>query len=83
VFSQKAFKDFAAENLVLMMADFPKSKKLPESVQSQNQTLMEKFGVEGFPTVLLLKGDGTKIAETGYQEGGAEEYVKHLRSLIQ
>jgi protein disulfide-isomerase len=83
VFSQKAFKNFAAENLVLMMADFPRSKKLPESIKSQNQTLMARFGVEGFPTVLLLNGDGTKIAETGYQEGGAEEYVKHLRSLIQ
>lgn len=83
VFSQKAFKDFAAEKLVLMIADFPRSKKIPESLQTQNRTLAEKFGVQGFPTVLLLKGDGTKIAETGYQEGGAEEYVKHLRSLIQ
>ncbi|MDM7924881.1 MAG: thioredoxin family protein [bacterium] len=82
VFSQKAFKDFAAANLVLMMADFPRTKKLPENVKSQNQTLAERFGVQGFPTIVLLKGDGTKIGETGYQPGGAEAYVGHLKSLI-
>ncbi len=83
VFSQKAFKDFAETSLVLMIADFPRSKKLPESVKSQNQTLAERFGVQGFPTVILLNGDGTKIGETGYQAGGADAYVRHLKSMIQ
>ncbi len=82
VFRQKAFKDFADANLVLMMADFPRSKKIPENLQSQNQTLAERFGVQGFPTVILLKSDGSKIGQTGYQPGGAEAYVRHLRELI-
>ncbi|MBN2200950.1 thioredoxin family protein [bacterium] len=82
VFSQKAFKDFADANLVLMIADFPRSKKLPESLQLQNQTLAERFGVQGLPTILLLRGDGTKIGQTGYQPGGAEAYVRHLKELI-
>jgi len=44
--------------------------------------LSKKFGVQGYPTVLLLDADGNKIGETGYQEGGAAKYVEHLKELL-
>lgn len=83
VFSQKEFKDYAKDNLVLVMADFPRDKsKQSEDVQKQNQKLMDEFKVRGFPTVFILSPDGKTIAKTGYQDGGAAAYVEHIKKLI-
>ncbi len=82
VFSKNDFKKYARANLVLFVADFPRGTKLPKKEAAQNKELMEKYGVQGFPTVLLVDATGKEIARTGYKEGGAEEYVKHLQELL-
>jgi thioredoxin-related protein len=82
VFSQDAFKAYANENLVLFLADFPNSKPQPEEVKVQNDALTKTYGVRGFPTVLLLDAGGNVLARTGYQSGGADPYVEHIRDLL-
>lgn len=82
VFSQQAFKDYAKDNLILVLADFPRSKKLPENVSKQNEALAEKYNVMGFPTVLLLDAKESILGRTGYKQGGAEAYVAHLKELL-
>lgn len=42
---------------------------------------MKKYGIDGFPTALILDGDGNKIGETGYRKGGAAQYVAHLLDI--
>ncbi|MEI7927768.1 MAG: thioredoxin family protein [Verrucomicrobiales bacterium] len=82
VFSQKEFKEYAKDNVVLLKLDFPHEKHQTSKIKSQNEALSKKFGVQGYPTVLLLDADGNKIGETGYQEGGAAKYVEHLKELL-
>lgn len=83
VFQQQAFKDFADDNLVLMLADFPRDKsKQGAEVQKQNEKLAKEFGVRGFPTVFVLAPDGSVVGKTGYQKGGPEAYVEHIKQLI-
>jgi thioredoxin-related protein len=83
VFSQSAFKQYAKDNLVLVLADFPSDKsKQSAAVQKQNDELAKKFGVKGFPTVFLLNSEGKPLAKTGYQAGGPEAYVEHIKKLI-
>jgi len=82
VFQQKEFKSFAENKLVLFLADFPRSVSQPQGLKQQNEMLMEKYGVEGFPTILLLDAKGRVLAQTGYQHGGAAAYVKHLEELL-
>jgi protein disulfide-isomerase len=82
VFSQDAFKDYAKDNVVLFLADFPNSKPQPEKMKAQNRALAEKYGIEGFPTVLLLDADGKVLGRTGYQSGGAKAYIEHINGLI-
>jgi tetratricopeptide (TPR) repeat protein len=43
--------------------------------------MSQHYGVQGFPTVLILDPQGRAYARTGYQEGGAEGYLKHLGEL--
>lgn len=82
VFSQENFKEYAKKNLVLLTLDFPKKKTLPSWEQNQNQKLAQKYGVKGFPTVLLLDNNEKLLFQTGYQRGGAENYIKHLKKNI-
>lgn len=67
---------------MLFLADFPREKELPVEVKTQNAQLQKTYGVEGFPTVLLLDADGKVIAQTGYRRGGAAAYVDHLEKLL-
>ncbi|MES2981336.1 MAG: thioredoxin family protein [Verrucomicrobiota bacterium] len=83
VFSQKAFQDYAKENLVLVEVDFPKKKEQTAELKEQNKKLDKEYGVEGYPTLYLLDATGKKLTEDiGYREGGPEKYVEHLKSLI-
>jgi protein disulfide-isomerase len=82
VFSQDAFKTWAEDNLVLLLVDSPRSKEIDEAVVEQNNVLKTKYDIRGFPTVILLNPKGEVAAQTGYQYGGAEKYVEHLKELI-
>jgi len=81
VFSKPAFKTYAKEHLILVLLDFPRQKEQPKEVAAQNKKLAEQYGVRGFPTVLLLDKAGKEVARTGYQPGGAEAYIKHIKEL--
>lgn len=82
VFSKEAFKAYAKDNLVLMLADFPQAKPQDEAVKAQNEKLQKEFAVEGYPTVILVDAEGKKIGQTGYQAGGPEKYVEALKELL-
>jgi len=82
VFKTDAFKEYATESIVLMEADFPKRKALPEALKQQNRKLAGDYGVQGFPTVAILNHKGDLVALTGYQRGGAVKYIEHVKSLI-
>lgn len=82
VFSKEAFKDYAAKNLILVEIDFPRQKAQSDKLKAQNRALAEKYGVRGFPTILLLDADGEVIKKTGYRRGGAEKYVEHLKGIL-
>jgi len=82
IFSQKKFLDFADKNFILLMLDFPRKKQLPANLQKQNMELYEKYGVKGFPTVLILDSKGKVIEQTGYMDGGPDAYIKMLQEII-
>ncbi len=82
VFSKKEFKDYAKDNLVLALVDFPRRKELSKKDKERNDALAKKHGVRGFPTVLVLSPDGEVVGKTGYQRGGPEAYVKHIQAFI-
>ncbi len=82
VFSQDDFINYAKNNLVLVKIDFPENIPQTQATKYYNDQLAQQFDVKGYPTIILLKSDGTPIAATGYQEGGAAAYVQHLQSLL-
>ena len=82
VFTQKEFIRYAKNDLVLLKLDFPQRKKISEAQQKQNMELAQKFGIRGFPTIVIVDAEGKEIARTGYRSGGDKKYVKHLKELL-
>ncbi|HAV14271.1 MAG TPA: thioredoxin family protein [Opitutae bacterium] len=83
VFSQDEFKAYANDSLILVELDFPRdSSSLPAGVAEQNEALAEKYGIRGFPTILILSPEGELVEKTGYQRGGAAAYVEHIKEIV-
>ena len=83
VFDTEAFRAGAKDRFVLVMIDSPRDKSLlSDAAKEKNPALVEKYGIEGFPSVLVLDGDGTKLYQTGYQRGGPEAYLAMLEREI-
>lgn len=82
VFAKQEFIEFANKNFVMFKADFPSEAKQLDFVRKQNEKLAAKYNCEGYPTVMIMDQDGKVLAETGYQNGGPVNYVKHLKKLM-
>ena len=82
VLSTPEFMDYAKNNLVLVDVDFPKHKELPKAQKDANDALAQKYGVEGFPTVIVLNSDGKEIKKSsGYDGQTGKEFVAELKKL--
>lgn len=77
--STKQFAEYAKKNFVLVEADFPIKKRQSETLKKANQELKDLYGVEGFPTLVILDSEGKKLgAEEGYDGGGTKALIKEL-----
>ncbi|MAF65548.1 MAG: hypothetical protein CMJ84_07805 [Planctomycetes bacterium] len=83
VFSHEAFLVEARKDFVLVALDFPRGDEAKAAVPNpeRNDELREKYGIRGYPSCLLMTADGDVYAQTGYQKGGPEKYIEHLREL--
>jgi protein disulfide-isomerase len=82
VFSQSEFIDYAEENLICVLLDFPRTKPQSDEQKAANRALAERYGIEGFPTVLILNPEGKVVERTGYQPGGPGPYVEMIKGAI-
>jgi thioredoxin-related protein len=82
ILSKSEFKDYANKNLVLMEVDFPRTKAQSDAVKRQNQELAQQYQVQGFPTLVVLNGDGRKVWEyEGYFPDGPQAFIAALEKL--
>ncbi|MCK6447913.1 MAG: thioredoxin family protein [Planctomycetes bacterium] len=83
VFSKSEFLDAVQKDYVLVSLDFPRAEEVKKKVPNpqRNDELAQKYGIQGFPTVLLMTVDGEVFAQTGYQAGGPVKYVESLASM--
>lgn len=80
ILSKDAFKSFAESSLILVNADFPRKTKLPEAQQEHNNALARKFGVQVFPTVVLVDKNGNVLDKiVGFPRGGVEGFIASIK----
>jgi thioredoxin-related protein len=83
VFSKAEFNDAAVKNFVLVKFDFPQNKELPPETVKQNEEWQGRFGVSGFPTVILVDQSQLPFGVLGFEEGGPTNYLKRLDDFRQ
>jgi len=78
------FETYAAKNLVLVRADFPRNKshQLPADQIKRNEQLADKYNPEGkFPFTLLVNDQG-KILRTwdGFPDNTPAQFVANIQT---
>ncbi len=63
-----------------MTADFPQEHPQSDALKQQNQQLMQKYAVQGFPTVVVVAADGSQKGSEGYEPGGAQSWIDAITS---
>jgi thioredoxin-related protein len=82
ILSKPQFKDYANKNLVLLEIDFPRAKPQSATLREQNVRLAQEYQIEGFPTIVILNGDGRKVWRyDGYFPDGADAFIAELEKL--
>ena len=62
--------------------DFPQRKEQSENLKKANEALSKKYNIEGFPTVIVLNGEGKELNRTvGFGGQSANEIIADLQKL--
>lgn len=83
VFASPDFAQAAGRSFIFVDVDFPMNQKLPAELAQQNAQLKQKYGITGYPTVVILDSNQNFVAETGYRPGGGKAFAQYLQQLIQ
>jgi thiol:disulfide interchange protein len=79
VLSTGKFASYAANKLELVKLDFPRSTPQSDDRKRANAILAKQFGVDGYPTYVLLNAAGKELGrQVGYREGGPDAFVGEL-----
>ncbi|MCF8405711.1 MAG: FAD:protein FMN transferase [Bacteroidales bacterium] len=86
IFSNPSFKEFAAQNLILVNADFPRQRKnkLSEIQIKQNEALAEKYNLDGdFPKTILFTTDEKIVKEwIGFPKGSVQDFIGEIAQFL-
>lgn len=72
VLEEPHFSAWAGEHFVLLEVDMPKNPHFDEELRAQNQKLCKKYGVDGFPTLLVLDAQGNALGGLFGYEGNPD-----------
>lgn len=82
VLSKRAFMSKASQSFVLLLVDSPRNKGLlSPKARKENPGLVSKFGIRGYPTLVITDATGREIArKVGYARGGPEGLLTWLNT---
>ncbi|QQE11494.1 thioredoxin family protein [Planctomycetota bacterium] len=81
ILSQKAFQDRVKDNFVLVNLDYPRQKQQSPEVKAHNDAAARKYGITGYPTLLIFDSEGHQYGKTGYKPVSPEVYAKELNAM--
>ena len=68
MFASAEFGGYAQKNLVLVEVDFPQKKKQSAALKKANEALQKQFKIEGYPTLIVLDGEGKNLGEVDFPD---------------
>jgi thiol-disulfide isomerase/thioredoxin len=83
VLSQAAFLAEAKKQFHLVKLDFPQNQQLvPVRLMEKNREWMQRLGVDGFPTIVLLDAKARPFGFLGYTAGGPPAFLELLQQRL-
>ena len=77
------FYTAAQKDFVLVSLDFPQGEEAKAAVPKpqRNDELMAKYGIQGFPTVMIVSATGEAYGQTGYQDLDPADYLADVITI--
>ena len=84
VLSKTPFKNYAKENLLLVLVDFPKRKQISQKQIEANYGLREHYKAnKGLPTLILLNRKGEVLKRwLGYFTNSPQDFIENIERVI-
>ncbi len=79
VLSTPEFKAYVRDQFVLVKLDFPRDIPQTSQEKVRNKKLSLQYGVQGYPTLVVLDSIGKSVGTLGYQPGGPGPFIEELR----
>lgn len=83
VFQDPQFASSVGNKFVFVDVDFPQKTTLPNNIVQQNNALKQKYGIQGYPTIIILDSNQNYVAQAQYRPGGGQAYAQYLNQLVQ
>ncbi len=79
------FESWSSANVIKVMVDFPQYHELAPRVAEQNKKLKQHFEplLKGYPTILMVRSDGSIVGRLGYESGGPMAWIAKADSVLQ
>jgi thioredoxin-related protein len=83
ILTDTSFQHFASSKLIILEADFPQRKKIPDALRTAYESLAAKFDSGGeFPHIVLLSPDKRLLATLPFSDESATEFVTAIAASI-
>ncbi len=83
ILDTQAFKDFAAANLVLVMADFPRGALISPEQARQNTEMAKGGQIDRLPIFMLVDPrNGTAFSRIANFSGGPDLFIAQLQAAL-
>ncbi|MCE2982434.1 MAG: thioredoxin family protein [Parachlamydia sp.] len=80
VLKKPEFAGAVGSRFIFLKAEFPDSSA--ESVQaSPYYSLLERYNIETFPTLVIIDAKGQRLNTVGYQAGGPSHYINKMMQM--
>jgi len=79
VLTKPEFENYITKHFVLLELDFPRLRQQDEALKAQNTALYDKYGLIGFPSLVVLKPDGELVAKVYNMAGDVPKYLAWLK----
>ena len=76
------FLDYAGKNVVLLEVDFPMKKKQSDEQKKANQELQDRYNVEGYPTMVVIRPSGKEVDKVMFEGENSKEFIAKLDKTV-
>lgn len=81
VVSNPEFAQLVSQKFVFLKADFPDYSER-SVMASPFKPLLDRYGIDAFPTLVVINANGQKLYTVNYRNGGPKDYAQELLQKI-